>query len=158
MSRNRSDLEAAASHVAYEYEQALAMLSPARVADSPASDRMQKAALESGLLHLRNMIEFLFGRQRGGTWGHRHSNDIRPQDFGVEWEAPDTEASARLKSRLEVIDRHLSHLSWHRIDGGREPWEYQEATADLISIWIAFAGHVQEDSPGGALLRYAGDP
>jgi hypothetical protein len=141
--RDENDVEIAAGHLDYEFSEFL------RNAPRVHHDN---AFLEAYLLHARNLIEFLIGRDR------RHSNDITPDDFATGWVAPETEATQRLIARLPDIDQHLSHLSWERVawmkpDRTPKPWNYVEIRDDMIGVFVAFVDFLGDQSaPGGEML------
>jgi hypothetical protein len=73
----------------------------------------QNAELESGLLHNRNLIEFLCGSYKTGA---RHADLIQPANFlGHDWWPEDVEFDRRLRGRLPTIHQSLAHLSWQRV-------------------------------------------
>ena len=70
------------------------------------------ACLEATLLHARTMIEFLFGRRRADGSRHRKSSDESPARFRTQWQSKNPAAFDRW---LDLIDKHLVHLSMNRL-------------------------------------------
>lgn len=95
------------------------------------------ALVEGQLLHARNIIEFLLRRPRG-TPGKQ---DLLRTDFGKDWTPSPTGATARLNQHYEHINRHLSHLSWERIDGAKK-WKYKTISDDVLAVARAWNQHL----------------
>ncbi len=79
------------------------------------------ACLEATLLHARALIEFLFGRPRSDGSRHRKPSDRSPGRFGTTWVASDPTA---FDDWLDLIDRHLMHLSINRVATNGSAPEY----------------------------------
>lgn len=107
----RSDLHRGVSHVEYEWTQmagCAARLAPVDRVRTPE----ENATLEALLLHGRCLINFLCGNYKG-RW---QPDDMKPADFlRASWTLPDEEMDRRLRGRLPIINRTLTHLSWRRV-------------------------------------------
>jgi hypothetical protein len=113
---------------------------------APAASRqaaIEVASLESGLLHLRNVIDFFNTDQR---------RDITARDFldGERWAIPRTDAWKRLRSVRKMLDKHLSHISWERViarsrdPGGENPvWPLERLADDSLEVSTAFVGELR---------------
>ena len=71
-------------------------------------------AAEAGLLHLRQLIEFLVGRPGKGD-PRRNKQDVWPSDWLPSWKVDDA-STAYLHAFLADIDRYLAHLSLQRAE------------------------------------------
>lgn len=143
--RNPEQLREAARHVGYELWSLAEMstrLAPARV---PADDVLRNALIEGMLTHARNVIEFALGRfdTKTGARRWKHDDDIKPADFAPGWTCPTMEPARRLTERLPHIDKHLDHLSWARVESGKEAWEYPSLLEDAIAVMEAFVAHLR---------------
>src|SRR5437879_3346444 len=103
----------AAAHVGYELHSLVALLPHLARFNHEGPAILKNAVLEALLVHARTLIEFVAGRPtppsgRKRRWSER---DIRPELFGLTWEPLDTEKFDRW---LDLIDKHLSHLSLER--------------------------------------------
>ncbi len=115
------------------------------------------AALESMLVHARNIIDFVVGRPPGeGRTKRRQqpNRDIVPSDFVRAWEVPDGEH--RLDKWLRQIDKHLSHLSKERGCQGDDGPEWHDAllweVAEDIEEFVA-AARATDPAFGAALTQ-----
>lgn len=107
----------AASHISFEiwmlvhtqrlYVATQSSSSPATIDDAARSN----SYLESCLSHARALLEFL------GARSTRKNTDVWPSDFGAPDAALDDHRLELYSKRLQLIDRHLSHLSWARVTG-----------------------------------------
>jgi hypothetical protein len=129
--RPDSELQAAVMHIAYELDQMVdAAVRITRAEDSPT----QNALLESTLLHARALIELLLGTGK--------PNDIRAGDIAPGWPLPTGAARTALKQRKLAIDRHLSHLTWTRVDDGKAVWPYPHLVREVVDHLRGFVAAV----------------
>ena len=106
-----SDLHHGVSHVQYEWTQMASCAARLEQVDRVRTPE-ENTTLEALLLHGRCLINFVCGDYRG-RW---RATDMKPADFlRTSWILPDEEMDRRLRGRLPVINRSLTHLSWERI-------------------------------------------
>jgi hypothetical protein len=114
----------------------------------PVDGVSSNAYLESMLLHARALAEFL-------VLSRSRPSDIRRQDFADEWSPTPVEAVARLTDHVPTLDRHLSHLTWERVETGPPSWEYHQVADDVLMIAFAWLDHLNKrDSTMGSVLRF----
>jgi hypothetical protein len=118
-SRTDAELQSASMVVAYEVE----MLKRAgQDLDASGSDHAKRnVALESFLIHARNLLHFLYESEQ-----HAHSNDVVVVDYtgaGLTTSPPD------YRSICDRISKHLAHITYRRQQ--KETWDCQ-ALADII--------------------------
>jgi len=128
--RQDKELEAAAGHITYEIRM---LVESTRCLPygftSPAVDSTKNMAIESFLLHFRNLRAFLCPNLQ--KWD---DDDIVASDF---WGSPRPEdvGDARvLVGRKKKIDRLLAHLSYSRqeyVDRGDKSWPDDEMVVDI---------------------------
>ena len=114
----------------------------------PVDGVASNAYLESMLLHARALAEFfVLSRSR--------PTDIRRWDFADEWTPTPAEAVTRLTDHVPTLDRHLSHLTWERVEAGTPLWEYHGVADDVLTIAFAWLDHLNKtDSTMGSVLRF----
>jgi hypothetical protein len=135
---------AAASHVGYELDQLCAMPNLLIETRSREEDDAYNAALEAMLVHARNLTEFLVrGRDR---------RDIHRHDFLPSWNPPRSAARARLERDWKTISEHLSHLSWQRVDAGRQEYKTDGLAQATLTVFEGFYAALQRDEPARAAL------
>lgn len=133
------------SHVGYEVfaccEYAAALPDAHAKAAADPKDKVAglsyNAFLEGQLLHARNIIDFLLRKPRAIPG----RQDLLRTDFGDDWTPTPSGAVGRLNQHYEHINRHLSHLSWDRIDGTRE-WKYRRISQDVLAVTRAWNQHL----------------
>lgn len=142
-----SQRQGAATQVCYELQMAVRA---SRQLPACEGQLDRNVYLEAMLLHSRNMIEFLCGRPTGtpgrSQWKPR---DIRPADFLEDWNPP-PEPVERLHVQLDLIDKHLSHLSWERTKDQRE-WT-PAVIDDLATLFDAFVASMEGRPHHGTFL------
>jgi hypothetical protein len=147
-----SELEQAASHVAYEWT-SLAGMAVELAKIQGARTLIQNALLEAFLVHDRCLINFLCG----GYTGARDPKDLQPKDLlGREWWPPDEEFDRRLRGRLPVINQNLAHLSWQRVRS-EEPVSWQALFIAHETSW-GMGLFVDEVVSSGGPCRGASNP
>lgn len=129
------DLPQGAAHLGYELWQmtlAAAELERLNATQQPGVADLKdgvvyNALLESALLHCRELIDVLVNPNRSG-------DDIRLNDFGSQWTiSPQDEAKLAPVKRL--LNKHLVHLTWKRVDDEPDPWAYQDTIALLAQVY-----------------------
>lgn len=89
--------------------------------------------LESFLIHLRNIIDFL--------QDEKYPNDIKVSDFDlskVEILLPEN------NTYLE-INKRINHLTWERVSGDKIGWRYGEIIEEINKKFSFFLENVSED-------------
>ena len=138
--RNDSELKTAAKHVTYEIAMlAYSAMELAPVCLSPLTtpaEYPQNMAMESFLLHFRNLRAFLCpSSQRVGD------DDVLAVDFLPGCTGMDVGDVNRLAADKQLLDRMLAHLSYSReeyITGGRGGWRIAEMAVLLFDEFDRF--------------------
>lgn len=116
---------------------------------------LSNAALESMLVHSRNVIEFLVGRppSQGQLKRRQNKRDILPADFAPAWQLPT--GSHPLDEWLDLIDKHLSHLSRARLAAHDDEPEWHDAILrEVAQVLKRFVEEVAATESGfGASLQ-----
>lgn len=128
-------IEIAMAHLSYEVS--MCAVSAARML-SAEDGYEHNAYLECMLLHARALDEFLVM-----TRDKPYKDNMLRTDFGDEWEPHPIEAVQRLKERRSLINKHLAHLTWARVDSAEAPqWSFIEIANDIVSVAGAWVQHV----------------
>ncbi|HMG26172.1 MAG TPA: hypothetical protein VKH36_05090 [Acidimicrobiia bacterium] len=98
-------------------------------------DHVAEACLESMLLHARNLGEFLIE-------GRYKTSDIHRSDFAPGWSPPNSPAKRRLRDARPMLDRHLSHLSWERVEEGEPDHDQKRIADDMVEVMGTFVDHL----------------
>jgi len=151
--RSRQDLVQAGLHVGYELTEFVRCSLPTKDPN---------AALEARLVHARTLIEFICGRPEPQTEAdragrrrparRRNRSDIAPADFGAqEFPVAGTDVEATLDRTLPLIDRHLSHLSWARVDDADEAgqWTPERLLGPILQAYRRFLDTLPDPPPDG---------
>lgn len=82
---------------------------------------LANACLESFLTHARLLIEFIAGRKGRNPMSRKHSPcDFQPTALGLlDWKLS---MPAYFDGYLDLIDKHVAHLSCERVKGGGARW------------------------------------
>jgi|GEM_PF-5137424 len=153
-SRSEPELSQAATDVNYEFQLFCQCA-------NNLSGQVLAVFFEAYLLHARNLIEFLVGRDR-----EAHDDDIIATDFLPNWLLPTGTEISRLRATATTIDKRLSHLTWTRLGPSPGVSEYVYLSEALVDLYAAFcdAAHLQS-APGSATFTigttlgpHAGDP
>lgn len=99
------------------------------------------AFLESMLLHARATTDF-FVMTRG------YQSDIRRTDFAPEWNPEPTDAVERIRAHVRLIDKHLAHLTWERLDNASPVWDYYDVADDILAVADRWSVHLCSRDPG----------
>lgn len=110
-----------------------------RRADETGQDHVAQACLESMLLHARNLSEFLIE-------GRYKSSDIHRSDFTPGWSPPNSPAKRRLRDARPMLDRHLSHLSWERVEIDTPEHDPKRISDDIVEVMRAFVDHLEAEA------------
>lgn len=142
-----------ATHLTYELwqmTQAATALEHLNAKDRPgAADEtnaiIYNALLESALLHCRELIDVLID--------DRGRDDIRLGHLGSQWRI-NAEDKAKLRAVQKLLNKHLAHLTWVRVDAAPEPWSYEDTIANVVRLY----GEVLDDLRTQLQERDACDP
>ena len=114
--------------------------------DSNGPATLKNACLESFLTHARLLIEFIAGRPGGkdSVRRKRHKGDLHPETFGLsDWVLADPKC---FDVQLDLIDKHLSHLSLERASsGGGQLWSVHQIADRLLAEYGNFADRVRAE-------------
>jgi hypothetical protein len=88
------------------------------------------------LLHARNLGEFLIE-------GRYKTSDIHRSDFAPEWSPPNDPTKRRLRDARPTLDRHLSHLSWERVEVDEAELDPDHIARDMVEVMAAFVDHLE---------------
>jgi hypothetical protein len=136
MRRERELLHGAVQDIDFELGQLMEMAGAAGC--TPGA--IDVACLESALLHIRNLLDFL---DRGKP------NYITVKDYLPNWSPPKSKALNRLRSRRDLLNAHLSHLTWDRVTrrneaGQNPPWKLWRLADDILTVFTTFVARLQE--------------
>lgn len=153
MRRSEKLLVSAIPDIDWEFSQLVEVAVEMRAADtevlagrpSPVSAVQYVAFLESGLLHVRSLVDFLDTAKEA---------DITASDyFGEPWNPPKTEPLKRLRGARKILDKHLSHLSWDRVTMRAEnndenpAWSVPALADDVLCVFIDFMNALKAKIP-----------
>lgn len=135
--RTHAELIDGFTHI--DYELSMTAETSVRLLTTPAS-AARDAFLESMLLHIRTLTDF-FVYTNPRPW----PTDMLRTEFAPEWTPPEPEAS-RLLDKRDTIHKHLAHLTWDRVDDGKQDY-FLAATDDVIRIADAWGQHLAVHAP-----------
>jgi hypothetical protein len=128
-------LEYSGEHLKYEIDmlREAAALLPGIAPDTT----WENAVLESWVVHLRNLIDFLYPRRR-------RADDVVADDFvddPDEWERRRRPLSEPIREARERADKRLAHLTTQRkgpedLEG--KEWAFAALTAELLVVLRQF--------------------
>jgi hypothetical protein len=111
---------------------------------------LQNAALESMLIHIRSLTDFLVRKP-----GKYHDDMIRT-NFASEWTPKPEAAAERLLQDYETANKHLAHLTWARVQPAPTQWNPHDLVVAVIAVADAWSWHVAHENPGlGTDVRIA---
>jgi hypothetical protein len=122
-----------------------------RLARDLARDPTESNAyLESSLVHVRSLYDFLCGSST-------YADDILRIDFAPAWSptpgSPEDDARVRLAAEMPAVNKYLAHLSWTRLDTSEQApnvmrwWKPVEAFRDIALLLQAWAVHLGATTP-----------
>ena len=136
------ELHEALGHIGYELWMMAAASNRIRSSKQAGDGVGANAYLESMLLHARALADFFVHTKRG------FPSDIRRTDFtDTDWEPAPAELVARIKVNSPVIDKHLAHLTWERVDDDPQEWHYPDVAADLVAVADKWSAHLCATNP-----------
>lgn len=140
--RDRDTLEKAFRQVTYELwmlEQTSRMLPSFPNLREPHD----RAVLESFVIHTRNLLGFLYGREG--------NNYIVPEHFidADVWRARRPEESKLLKDARIRANNDVAHLTYTRLENSKsnDPWPIPEITKQILEAYAEFVKLVQTEHP-----------
>jgi hypothetical protein len=135
--RSEDELDRAMSHLCYEV---VAVSDCASLLQRyPAGTAIGNAALEAQLVHARLLTEFFFGDVTKAWPDDIIRTDFDPTD---SWHPGHDAAAKRLKQNRELVNKHVAHLSWTRVDEGEQQWQYPEIADDVLAVAESWANHL----------------
>ena len=74
---------------------------------------------------------------------------INIRDYLPKWSPPKSEALRRLRSKRDLLNAHLSHLSWKRVTergrrGENPSWNVRSLADDILTVFTDFVSRLQE--------------
>jgi len=131
----------ALGHFAYEVWMTAEALAALKVDREPLDRASANAFIESGIIHARNLTEFLLCKSR-------REDSLVPEDFTTSWVPGPASAVQRLRSNYRAMHAYVAHLSWERVDrtlGRPQVIEILEATLDVAFTWRDHLGTAASD-------------
>jgi hypothetical protein len=132
--------------------------------DAERADQ-RNAFLEAELLHARALFEFLVKRNERPA-----PDDMLRTAFAPDWKAEPVNAAQVLHREVPLMNKHLVHLSWSRVDNvdpdstlSAIKWEFVEIAEAVYAVALAWAQHVttsegkEWDDPDVAILSMQHD-
>ncbi len=109
----------------------------------PPNQMTQSVALESFLIHVRNLRDFLYG---AGT----NPDDVVAGDFfpGLgQWEAIRPPMPKVIEDNRERLNKTLAHISYSRLKykGSAKAWPSQQIASELIAVVRVFLRHLPQN-------------
>jgi hypothetical protein len=96
------------------------------------------------LLHARNLGAFLIE-------GRYKTSDIHRSDFAPGWSPSNSPTKRRLREARPLLDRHLSHLTWERVDVDAADHDPDRIAHDMVEVMAEFVEHLEaEANPAAA--------
>ena len=91
------------------------------------------------LLHARNLGEFLIE-------GRYKTSDIHRSDYAPGWSVPNSPTKRRLRDARPMLDHHLSHLSWERVDVDEPVRDPKRIADDMVEMMGTFVDHLEAEA------------
>jgi hypothetical protein len=124
MSRTNEELKKAYEHVKYEIDTLDSAFRFLQLGQNNLGYVLNNLALESFLIHVRLLVDFLYQTERNG----HQKEDIIASDFFTssnEWKSIIKDKPALLTNTKDRADKMLAHLSYLRDEYKSEPWQYE---------------------------------
>ncbi len=104
-------------------------------------------ALETFLLHARNLREFFYRDDKGGHDDARAFEVFKDKDPWRKIRPNETDSIKEVKKRA---NKELAHLTYKRISGTppEKGWEYGKILSDLLGVIEVFLGKLPEKYSG----------
>lgn len=148
--RTDAELVSAAREIGYELMQCAAAVQHLRRGKAGDDRVVHNALVESVVLHVRSLTEFLVRETR------RWPTDIAPTDFttsGGAWHASPEDSVERLRQAATKGHKYLAHLTWERAGGPPEDdgWRFEQLVKhDLMAVFTSWLQHVERTEPSAA--------
>ena len=144
-SRTEAELSDAAGHVGYEVDMICFIVEHyPSIIGSPAVDNVENMALESFLVHYRNVRDFLCPvtstRQPdpGDRIGYQRALDsVLAFDFNQGWQEEAKDWKEVVPNERERINKQLSHISYSRSQLNPK-WPLPEMKNALVNVFREF--------------------
>ncbi len=132
--------ETAEGQIVYEVDM---LRKCASVLSRPPNQMTQNVALESFLVHVRNLRDFLYG---AGT----NPDDVVAGDFFPgpgQWEAKRPPMPKIIEDNRERLNRALVHVSYSRLKykGPAKEWPSQQIASELIAVVRVFLRNLPQN-------------
>ncbi len=138
MTRTPEQLAEGLKHVGYELMMATELVPLLASGPTPVD---ANAYLESMLVHLRSLVGFFIRP------ASKFPTDIRRTDFAPEWTPTPAAAVQRLEKAQPDLDKHLSHLTWERVDDDKPGWDFPSLVGDITTVAAAWVDHLELTAP-----------
>jgi hypothetical protein len=66
------------------------------------------------------------------------------------WSPPSSAARKRLRETLPIINKHLAHLTWERVDDGQQPWDHRQLVPDVLLVFGELVAEATTQNARGA--------
>jgi len=143
MKRIEEELREAANHVDYEVQMldAMALLLSSARGPTAMEKAVANACLESFVLHVRNLIDFLYPPASPKPDDILSDHYVRDEGKWQTCRPPRTSLLADAETRVNKLAAHLtySRLQLHRT------WKFSDIRADLYRVIRCFVGQLPPD-------------
>jgi len=141
MGRTEQELQHASVHVKYELDMLAATVSFLSKGLGETNQHTWNAYLESFVLHLRNLIDFLYPPNRRNA---RNADDILADDYVKDvtsWNADRPAKTDLLRDAETKVNKQVAHLTYSRLRADKN-WMWAAILADLEKVVICFFNHL----------------
>lgn len=134
--RSKEQLNAAESHLDYEYSM-LVSVAQAMASGIAQNGWLTNALLESFVIHLRSLIDFLYPPPSA------KADDVLSTHYfsdPTEWERVRPPLSERLRIGRARAHKEIAHLTYARLAVTPEtkPWEFLELAREVHALMLKF--------------------
>ena len=145
--RTDDELQRAVVHVNYEIDMFKALTSHFQKSQKgiPDDTLQNNAYVESFVLHLRNLIDFLYAPRNP-----KQPDDMRADDFvkdAVEWNKVRPAKTPLLRDAEMRVDKLAAHLTYARVELSKK-WRYPDIYSDLSKVLQRFHDHLASHRQG----------
>lgn len=113
-------------------------LGPSEVSEIGELQVTSNALLESQLLHVRQLTNFLIG-----TSERTRDDDVLRTDFTTEWEPRPQSAVRELSGLIVPLNKHLAHLTRDRTKSRVPKWYYEDIAQDVVLVATEWCSHLE---------------
>ncbi len=133
--RSKEQLQAAAEHLDYEYQMLVAVARALASGTQPGW--LTNALLESFVIHLRALIDFLYPPERTTP------DDMLSTDYFYDaavWERARPPMSPELRRARTRAHKEIAHLTYTRLEVTPEtkPWQFLDILSEIESLMSLF--------------------